>query len=488
MAQSNKINARSTFSRQATVSAPKRPVGVWHYVGLVVLSIAAAVSLFYIRAEYVLAVIFLVINLLFIVKYPMWGLLSYLIIFMLRPAEMIPALAPLRTELLTGGFVLVVSIIHQKYKTGKFSLPIDRITVAMSVFLFVIMISMVTSYEKTETWNTAVDFIKLMVFYYLIVAIIDTEKKFVAFVVTFLLLISYIGFDAFRLYLAGEFVHTMDVDRLTGGTSAGGDANSLANTLASTLPFIVASAMYFRKLWAKIPLYGLTLFLVVLIALTGSRAGIIAFGAVIFGSILFSRNKVVVIVVVTILLLAGWAVLPDQYKNRYMTLTDTDDLNEVSSGRWDIWKNGIRMFINRPILGVGAGAFKWANKSGDFGRGKFIAPHNIYIQLLSTTGIIGFAAWFWFIYLFTGQLRRFMAGLKDHDELRWMQLFSSSFMISLIALFISGLFVHSLYRYTWYMMAALTAAMSNIQIRQQLAAAGDTDIVEHDNENTQKYA
>jgi len=62
--------------------------------------------------------------------------------------------------------------------------------------------------------------------------------------------------------------------------------------------------------------------------------------------------------------------------------------------RFDLWEIGWRLFLLRPLSGVGIGAF------GDAGRargmefpesvGRDIAhPHNIYVQLLAETGVIG---------------------------------------------------------------------------------------------------
>ena len=429
---------------------------------LAAICVAAGIASLYLNSFIIIAAIFLLLNVVLVMKYPMWGLLAYLVIFLMRPGEVFPALAPLRVELLTGIFVMVAVILQQKLIEKRVTFPSDKITISLVALLAVMCLTIFVSYEKSYTFQTIQDFIKLIIFYYLIVTIVNTRKNFVTFVSVFLIMITYIAYDAFKMYLAGGFIHTMNVDRLYGSTSAGGDPNTLASTLASTIPFVIASGYYFRNVFIKILLFVLAAFMAGLITITASRGGMIAFLGVVLGGIAFSRHKFVAIVALVIVLSAGWTVLPDQYKERYETLGDVEDIDQTSSGRWEIWKSGFNMIVNRPILGVGAGAFVTANGSGDFGPPRFMQSHNLYIQVFATTGIIGFAVWLAFIFNVIQKLRVLRNKVAAIAKLRWIRVYSTSFAVSLIALFISGMFAHNLYRYTWYMMAALIVVLSNL--------------------------
>jgi O-antigen ligase len=120
------------------------------------------------------------------------------------------------------------------------------------------------------------------------------------------------------------------------------------------------------------------------------------------------------------------------------------------------------MIIGRPLLGVGAGAFPWAYGSGDFGPPQMMSPHNVYIQVLATTGLVGFTAWVIFLYILVKTLNETAHRTRRLPDNRWYVLFRNSFLVILIALFVSGMFGHSLFRYTWYVVAALAASMANI--------------------------
>jgi O-antigen ligase len=429
---------------------------------LILVSLAAGVSSIFVSPLIIIAALFLLANVVLIVKYPFWGLLSYLMIFLLRPGEMYPSLSALRLELVTGLFVLLVVVIRQKIIEHRVTLPSDPITLTLVAFLAVMCLTIFTSYDKGWTIDTCIDFVKLLVFYYLIVSIINEKKKFIAFMSVFLLLIAYIAFDAFKSYMAGGFITRMGVDRMYGSTSAGGDPNTLAATLGATIPMVVASAFYFRNWFVKGGLWFLALGMAYLITITASRSGMLAFMGVLAGGFIYSRHKIVIAIAGILMLLGIWSVLPDQYRQRYMTLKDMEDINDTSSGRVEIWEAGGRMIIDRPFIGVGVGAFAFAYGSGDFGPPKYMQPHSLYIQLLAESGIIGFSVWFFFIYLLVKNLRNLSRSVHNRTDELWASIYCKSFIVSMTALFVSGLFGHNLYRYTWYMMAGLTVVMNKL--------------------------
>jgi len=73
------------------------------------------------------------------------------------------------------------------------------------------------------------------------------------------------------------------------------------------------------------------------------------------------------------------------------------------SGRRGLWLAGINMFMTRPLIGVGIGAFKpfsmqYASTPLRFGAQE---AHNMYLDVLATTGLMGFLPWFLLLWLTT---------------------------------------------------------------------------------------
>jgi putative inorganic carbon (hco3(-)) transporter len=460
----------ATVVRADTDLIRPKHIGISFFV---VLCIALGLGAVFVPIAISFAVIVAIFNAIMIIAFPIWGLCCYLIVFLLNPAETFPALAVVRIEFILGFFTTVICVINIKFKQGDWHLPSDKMTVLLILFFIAMFVSAFASYERTQTLTTCTNFAKTMVFYYLIMQLANSKNRFILFITVFVLMISYYSIASFRSYMSGGFVHTMDVDRLAGTTSSMGDPNSLAATFASAIPIILALASFARNIALKFLLACQALFVAVLVTLTGSRSGLIALLAVVFSIVALSRRRVLYFMIAALLATAGWFLLPQQYQARYSRLGEAGtDLNEASSGRWDVWKSGIRMFASNPVTGIGAGAFLWANTSGDFGPRTWLAAHSLYVQLLAETGVIGTVIWLSFLIYFLKKLTLLSRLLKTSAEQRWIGMFARGFLISAIALLVSGIFGHNLFRYTWYMMAGATVALSVI--------AGQPDENQHD--------
>ena len=106
-----------------------------------------------------------------------------------------------------------------------------------------------------------------------------------------------------------------------------------------------------------------------------------------------------------------------EYKHALSTLLNpTQDYNyDAPTGRLEIWKRGVGYMVQRPISGVGAGAFAIAEGSlseigqrlADQGEGfKWSTAHNAYVQVGAETGFPG-------IYFFLAMLgSAFMAARR----------------------------------------------------------------------------
>lgn len=104
--------------------------------------------------------------------------------------------------------------------------------------------------------------------------------------------------------------------------------------------------------------------------------------------------------------------------------------------RLAIFKDGLRMFLRKPVLGWGLGTFTTVYPQfQSFYTSLFVnAAHNDYIQVLVETGIVGFAAVLWFI------IAMYREGLRNLDS--WSRSWSRTLgLASLIGC--TGILVHS---------------------------------------------
>lgn len=117
-----------------------------------------------------------------------------------------------------------------------------------------------------------------------------------------------------------------------------------------------------------------------------SRTSIV--GALVsFLLILFFRKKFGLLIICfsfLAVILAGGAF---QYAETYLKRGQTEQQLEAMSGRTLLWQEGWKAFKESPVLGYGMASSKYA---------KFHAAHlhNAFLEVLVTTGFIGFLFWF----------------------------------------------------------------------------------------------
>ena len=119
-------------------------------------------------------------------------------------------------------------------------------------------------------------------------------------------------------------------------------------------------------------------------------------------------------------------------------------LNKVSSGRIDLLETGYEVWKEYPILGVGANNFKrigMAITSGTTVKGaQVVHTHNVFVEALVTTGIVGFVIWMkFFIQTVKVIARAINNSLKNMDN-RYV-----IFTLIVVSEFIGGLFDYGVF-------------------------------------------
>jgi O-antigen ligase len=134
---------------------------------------------------------------------------------------------------------------------------------------------------------------------------------------------------------------------------------------------------------------------------TQSRGGLIALGiAAISGLVLLPRQRKRLLGL-TGAAGIGLAIVAVANPSAIQRMTD---LGGGSSGRSDLWKVAWQIFKRHPVDGIGLNAFEaiephYALQSGTLTRAALVAEvphlvHNVYLQLLTETGLVGFALFF----------------------------------------------------------------------------------------------
>jgi len=225
--------------------------------------------------------------------------------------------------------------------------------------------------------------------------------------------------------------------------------NGLAGYLNLVTPFCLGFAlrgkdsMLRRLSWWCLALASLALLL------TQSRGGLLAYAAVLLVSAWFfapdrkARIRGVTIVLAACVLAAVVAGL------FFQRLTEIDDFTTVS--RLAIWGGAFTVFAHSPVLGTGFGNLR-ALMGGllSLPDGWTGDAHNLYLELLAETGIVGFAA---FAFLIGVAMRRAMRQYRrSQDE------FGKIIGFAVFAAIISVL-VHGIVDYLFHTTPQVTALL-----------------------------
>ena len=190
--------------------------------------------------------------------------------------------------------------------------------------------------------------------------------------------------------------------------------NSLAGYLNLVLPFSLACMAMAKDRWFRNLAFITHSLACAALYLTGSRGGLIAYAGMVLVTIWFFKPKGAAF---SRVLLAGvlsiaivFSVQPESAGGG--RLQEVDDF--TSASRLALWGTAGVMFLQHPVLGVGYGNYR--SLYNDYLPGvtpNQLDAHNIYLQFLAETGIIGFIVFF----VLVGSFARIAVKLaRDHDS------------------------------------------------------------------------
>jgi O-antigen ligase len=305
-----------------------------------------------------------------------------------RPAEIIPALegAPIYEVVIL--FALACSAVDVGKQVTLRSLAARPITVCMLGLLVTVILSNLSHGDLYATRINGLAFVKIVLYYLLLVAVVNTPAKLQRFmgwlgglilIMTVLALLHHYGVIEL---LALEAIQQTEVNATTGelhtfprlcGMGIFHDPNDLSVILVVGIMVILSrlgERGASRFLWlVSLGIMGYAL------TLTHSRGGFIAllFSLIALLVSRFGSWKAVLlagVVLPGIVLLAGGR----------QTNIDLTNINDTSQHRIRIWRDGLVLLRKAPLFGIGAG--KYEEEVG-------IVAHNSFIQAYTELGIFG---------------------------------------------------------------------------------------------------
>jgi O-antigen ligase len=424
----------------------------------------------------------------------MWLIFGWLALYIIRPWEVLmPWLQTLRIE--RTYCLLVMSFI---VFSGKLRIDFSRQSIALGLLLLAMMAASITGISFEQSRGTVYAFLVHVAMYIAMVSVVRKPRDLLCISAMYLAIMAmYLGKAQWEYFLYGRHAHTQGVPRLLGIDNTYRHYNSVAASALMTLPFLqllwsmrpeigeAVTAKSSKRLKWMLIAYG---FLAVTsVLLTNSRGGMLGlviffFLACITGKTAFRAIGTLAVSVIVAAPLAYLA-LPDTQRERFETLWSGEEETSAQESlelRKVAALDGLRMFVENPVTGVGPGNFKSYRASrGDESR---LEAHNVFVQLLGETGILGgiaFAAFVACAWLNFRYIRKAAIG-SNSPEASFLNKLALAGRNSLLLLIYFGFLGSNLDRFNWYWLAGLGVA--GVAMTRQLAAWTPEDEERHDHD------
>jgi putative inorganic carbon (HCO3(-)) transporter len=391
-----------------------------------------------------------------------WAICGYLFIEYVRPQSIIHAI-----DILPWGklFIFLSAVSWAADKNRRWNAnPINK---WMVVYLLVVILATFTASWPEVSEAHFMDFFGWFMVYFLIVNIVNSERRLFVFLLIFLL-------ASFKLSLFGAKTWALRGFAFTDWGLMGPEgffqnSGEFAVQMLVMLPISYHLTMLMRP-WLSRVKFAFMLAMPITAAMSvlgaSSRGAQIGLAFQSYLTFLRRRLSLRTILLVAVLGVLVYFVLPTEQIDRFRSIGD----DKPSQQRLLYWKGGVKMIEEHPILGVGY--FNFApyfelHHPREVLYGKAQLPHNIFIQVGTDAGVVGLLAYMFLILSGFAATRAVRRDLKQ-EQGHWLYVLSYGFDASFVGFLIAGQFVTIGYYPFMWIHLALVAATRNV-VRSQKA-------------------
>lgn len=391
-----------------------------------------------------------------------WMICGYLFIEYVRPQSIIPAI-----DILPWVKLFILLSFASCLIDNSITWVSDSTNKWMIIFSILIILSIVNATYPDISSEHIIDSFQWFVIYFLIINIVNSEKRFFIFLLIFLFASFKISFTLARVWAFRGFSFT------TWGLM--GPPGYFQNSGELAIQMLMFSPIAYQlTLCMKPRLTSFKYWMMLAMPITGamtvmgasSRGGQIGMAFQVVYTFLRERLSIRSILIALIVMVVGYWVLPDEQLERFSGSGE----DKTSQQRLFYWEHGIEMIQDHPWQGVGY--FNFApyyaeHYPEDMLYEQAQLPHNIFIQIGTDTGIPGLILYLFLIYSGfkkTSEVRKLAAKLPT-GSFYYFGL-TRGFDAALLGFLIAGQFVTVGYYPFMWIHLAFVVSMKNIVSKQ----------------------
>ena len=399
-----------------------------------------------------------------------WWVCIYVFFEYVRPQQIYPEIDVLPWPQIALLMAVITTYIDKKVIWVK---SVENRFVVM--FSVVVAMSIVFAFRPSTSWAYINEVVNWIIIYFLIISVVNTEKRFFIFVLLFLLASFKMSQHGFRTFAGRGF--SFASHGVSGPPGWFANSSEFGIQMAIYVPLAMAFVASLRQYWGRIKklfFYLMPFTGIFTIAATSSRGAQLAIAGVGIWFIIKSRLGLKAMAGI---LLLGWIlymVIPPAQLARFESMGE----DETSASRLLYWDIGMGVFADNPLLGVGFRSWRdycasVVNMNVEGERLACLEVHNTYIQAaveLGIGGIVLFLLMIIYVFVLNARTRNY----ARTNENKFILYMAHGLDGGLIGLIISGTFVSVLwYPFFWFQMG-MAVALNEISRRQALLITSDS--------------
>ena len=380
------------------------------------------------------------------------GVLTTVVVFLLPEAGLYLAalflpFLPFNLLALLGALT-AIAYLAKVVVNGRADICRSSLLIPVLVFFVILLCGAVTSVlPKSSAYEFSISAVA-MLYLFLTVNLIDNKKKLNIFLACLALAAAAVAAYAIYDYYYGvTFVDLqkgwvdpeLNPNIKNRASAVFENPNLLAQYFVLVIPVFAAFTAVVKRVGYKFLLASIAVLAGIALVLTYSRGGLYGFiFAMAVLAVIRGRKFFPLFLAVAVI---GVFFLPPTVIDRLATADNLNDSSVVY--RFDIWKSTLLMIKDYWLTGVGVGTQAFMRVYYVYMMNSAIMPHahNLYLQLLSETGVFGLAAFMLLMYKIFQTVFRISS--SNLSYLKWMN--------AGIAGSIAGFLLQSLFDYgLWY--------------------------------------
>lgn len=323
--------------------------------------------------------------------------LAFVLMLYSNPQFWWPELTRFRLAFVSAGVCAAAVLVHRVVSGERLRFG-GRDALPLWAYLSFVPASFAWTISQRETTFAFTEAAKMAVIYVAVQNVVDTRTRLRRFMLVAALASLGPALGSIHVWRTGD---ALVEGFRTHWRGAYGDPNRLAMAIIAVLPFALYGMVTSRRAGARALFAAVAAAQIVCIVLTHSRSGAVAAGLAVLLYLGRGRGGLLRASAAALVLAAGLAAFaPGTFWRRSATLVDLEE-DESVRGRENAWKVLGVIVEERPLTGVGAGAFleAWGRYAPlEAGPTRYVA-HNVLLEIVGDLGIpafllfCAFAAW-----------------------------------------------------------------------------------------------